>query len=141
MVGRSGVICVARVTSQAHSGGMATSPERGRTAPARELPPIRWPHPGWRFLSMVALWLLGLGLAVVVPALIVAPGQTAAPTGDVLLAFAFTLVGALVMAGVGLVFWLRHEDPVATVFGVVPAVAVLIGGIIMMAVKLSGPVH
>ncbi|MFZ5872466.1 MAG: hypothetical protein ACOYXW_18325 [Actinomycetota bacterium] len=117
---------------------MTTPVGRGRHDVERELPPIRWPHPGRVFIALIGVWLLGLMLAVFVPALIVPPGDPTAPTGQVLLAFACTLAGALVMTGVGLVFWRRHEDPVATVFGVVPAIAVVAGGVVMMATKLTG---
>lgn len=113
-------------------------PTRSRPRQERELPPIRWPHPGKAFLALVAVWLVGLLLAVFVPALIVPPGQRTGQVGEVLLAFAFTVAGALVMTAVGLAFWRRHEDPVATTFGIVPAIAVTAGGIIMVATKLTG---
>lgn len=89
-------------------------------------------------LLLIGLWTLGLLLAVFVPALIVAPTAGQAPTGRVLLALGCTLAGAAIMAGVGLTFLRRHEDPVATAFGVVPAITVTIGGMIMAATKLTG---
>jgi hypothetical protein len=117
---------------------MSTPTNRARHEPERELAPIRWPHPGWAFLALLGVWLVGLMLAVFVPALIVPPGENTAPTGDVLLALGCTFLGAMVMLGVGLAFWRRHEDPVATTFGVVPAIAVIAGGVIMAATKLTG---
>jgi hypothetical protein len=77
-------------------------------------------------------------LAVFVPALIVPPAQSVAPTGEVLAAFGCTLVGALIMATVGFLFLRRHDEPVGTAFGVVPAITVTIGGLIMAATKLTG---
>lgn len=106
--------------------------------PDRALPRIRWPHPGWPILSLIGVWLLGLVLAVFVPALIVPPTERQAPAGEVLLALGCTIAGAAVMAGVGLTFLRRHEDPVATAFGVVPAMTVTAGGLIMAATKLTG---
>jgi hypothetical protein len=89
-------------------------------------------------LALIGLWVVGMLIAVFVPALIVPPSQDTAPTGEVLLALGFTFLGALVMLAVGLVFWRRHEDPVATAFGAVPAIAVVAGGLIMAATKLTG---
>jgi hypothetical protein len=109
-----------------------------RRSQPRANAPIRWPHPGWPVLSLIGIWVLGLLLAVGVPALIVSPGAQHAPNADVFLAFGCTLAGALVMTGVGLAFLRRHEDPVATAFGIVPAIAVTVCGLIMMATKLPG---
>jgi hypothetical protein len=117
---------------------MATETGPRKHSQDKALAPIRWPHPGRPTLTLIALWTVGLLLAVFVPALIVAPTEGRAPTGEVLLALSCTLVGAAVMAGVGFTFLRRHEDPVATAFGVVPAITVTIGGLIMAATKLTG---
>lgn len=109
----------------------------GSHDPEPVMAPVRWPHPGRAVLVLIGVWMVGLALAVVVPALIVPPGAATAPTGDVLLALVSTVVGAAVMIGVGLVFLRRHEDPVATAFGVVPGVTLIAGGLIMAATKLS----
>lgn len=101
------------------------------------MPPVRWPHLGRAVLGLIAVWLVGLVLAVVVPALIVPPGAATAPTGDVVLALVSTVLGAAIMIGVGLVFLRRHEDPVATAFGVVPGITLIAGGLIMAATKLN----
>ena len=116
---------------------MTTPSGTSRHAPDRALPPIRWPHPGWQTLALILLWLVGMLVAVFVPALIVPPSQPSAPTDQVLLALGCTFLGAAIMFAVGIVFWRRHEDPVATAFGVVPAIAVGVGGLIM-AVMSNG---
>jgi hypothetical protein len=116
-----------------------TSPTgASRHSADRAVPPIRWPHPGWPTLTLIGVWVLGMLLAVFVPALIVPPTERQAPTGQVLAALGCTIAGALIMVGVGLAFLRRHGDPVATAFGVVPGIAVTIGGLILAATKLTG---
>jgi hypothetical protein len=117
---------------------MASESGSSRHGQDKALAPIRWPHPGWKTLSLIGLWMVGGLLAVFVPALIVPPTAGRAPTGEVLAALSCTLAGAAVMAGVGFTFLRRHEDPVALAFGVVPAITVTIGGLIMAATKLTG---
>ena len=100
--------------------------------------PIRWPHPGAATLVLIGVWVLGMLLAVFVPALIVPPSQESAPMGQVLTALGCTFLGALVMIGVGIAFMRRHDEPVATAFGVVSGITVFVGGLIMAATKLTG---
>lgn len=103
----------------------------------RAMAPIRWPHPGRATLGLVGVWVLGMLVAVFVPAVVVPPTATTAATGAVLLAFTFTLLGAAIMIATGWMMHRRHDEPLAWAFGLVPAITVVVGGIIMVAAKLA----
>jgi hypothetical protein len=111
--------------------------EESRQSPERAMPPIRWPHPGRTTLALIGVWVLGMLLAVFVPALIVPPGVSSAEVGPVLLAFGCTVAGSLVMVAVGWLLHRKYDEPLAWSFGLVPAITVTVGGIIMMATKLG----
>lgn len=100
--------------------------------------PFRRPHADKLVLALIVVWILGMILAIFVPALIVPPSGGEATVGEVLLALGFTLAGAAVMIGVGFVFMRRYRDPVATAFGFLSGVTVTLGGLIMAATKLTG---
>ncbi|GAB2690540.1 hypothetical protein GCM10027194_26100 [Thalassiella azotivora] len=98
------------------------------------MPPMHWPHPTAGVLALIGLWVAGMLLAVLVPAVLVPPGEAAAaPGGEVALAFGCTVLGALVMAAVGMLLYRRTHQPLAWAFGAVPAVTVVIGGAIIAA--------
>lgn len=118
------------------SWGTPNHPDPAPEPGERALAPVRWPHPGWPTLLMIGVWFLALLLAVLVPAIIVPPTETEAPGSKVLLAFACTVVGAAVMAIVGVVLHRWHNSPLAWSFGLVPAIAVTVGGMIMAMTKL-----
>lgn len=104
----------------------------------RNFPPIRWPHPEPVVLVLLFVWVLALLLAVFVPALIVPPGADGAETSDVWLAFSCTVVGAVIMTVVGLLLYRRTREPIAAAFAVVPSFTVLVGGVIVVATKITG---
>ena len=108
-----------------------------RHAPERAMAPIRWPHPGSGTFMLIGVWVLGMLIAVFVPALIVPPGAQEAPTGEVFAAFACTVAGAAVMIGAGWRLHRKYDEPLAWSFGLVPGVTVVVGGIIMAATKLA----
>ena len=120
------------------SWGSPLPPEPPPEGDERAVAPVRWPHPGWPTLAMIGVWVLGGLLAVFVPALIVAPTEQNPDGARVLLAFSCTVAGALVMAAVGWVLHRWHGEPLAWSFGVVPAIAVFIGGIVMAGAKYYG---
>ena len=72
------------------------------------------------------------------PALIVGPGEQTAPAGQVWTAFACTVLGAIVMMLAAAVMYRHSGDWADAVWGVVPAVSVIVGGVILTATKLSG---
>lgn len=120
---------------------MATPPSTRTGRPdhsdQRAQPPIRWPKLDSRSLGLVALWAIGLAVAILVPAAFVSPTAKNPATGDVVLAFGSTLLGAAVMIGVATVLWRRMKDPSVMVMGIVPAVAVVAGGVILAATKIG----
>jgi hypothetical protein len=88
---------------------------------------------------MVALWVAGLLVALAVPALVVSPGAQTAPTGRIWLAFAVTVTGAAMMLAAVLALYRRVRDSSVLTLGVVPAVAVVAGGIILAVTKIYPP--
>ncbi len=103
----------------------------------RAQPPIRWPHPKKASLGIAAVWAVGLVVALVIPAMIVGPGQQDASTSAVWTAFSVTFVGAAIMLAASAVLFRRTKDVGALVMGGVPAVAVVAGGVIIAASKLT----
>lgn len=87
---------------------------------------------------MAVIWVLGLLIALVVPALIVPPSATHPDVGRTWFAFLFTVIGAGIMVTVSLVQYRRKRDGAILTLGTVSAVAVLLGGIILVATKLGG---
>jgi hypothetical protein len=100
--------------------------------------PIRWPRPDRFTLGLIAVWVVGLIIALAVPALIVPPTARHPSTGQTWFAFAFTLLGALIMLTASVVQYRRKRDPSVFTLGGVSAVAVILGGIILVATKLGG---
>ncbi len=100
-------------------------------------PPLRWPHPDRTTLLLVGTWVLGVLTALFVPALVVAPGATSAPSDKVWLAFSITVVGALVMFACSVGLWRRSRESAVLVMGTVPSLTCLAGGVIMAATKLT----
>lgn len=100
--------------------------------------PIRWPHPDRTGVALAGLWLVGLLTALAVPALIVMPGDMNASQGHVWLAFACTVVGAVVMIGASWALFHHRRDFALAVWGFVPSLTVLGGGAIMTATHLTG---
>jgi nitrate reductase gamma subunit len=104
----------------------------------RAQPPIRWPHPDRSTVGLIAVWAVGVIVALFVPALFVAPTAKNPPTGDVMLALGSTLVGSAIMIGVAMLLWRRKADSSILLMGLVPAVSCVAGGIILAASKLNG---
>ena len=100
--------------------------------------PIRWPHPTGAAVALVALWIVGLALALFVPAAIVSPMARTAPSGHVWTAFAVTILGSAVMIGAASLLWRRTGDAAFFIMGAVPAFATIAGGAIFAASKLTG---
>lgn len=113
---------------------MAGAGERAQ----RAQPPLRWPQPDRQSVLIVGVWVLGLILALLVPALIVGPTELTAPAGQVWTAFGCTVVGAIVMLLAAAALYRHSGDWADLVWGVVPAVSVIVGGVIFTATKLSG---
>jgi peptidoglycan/LPS O-acetylase OafA/YrhL len=100
--------------------------------------PIRWPRPDRRTIVLAAVWLVGLLVALVVPAFIVSPTARNPSAGQAWLAFAFTMLGAGVMLAASMVHYRRKRDASVLTLGGVSAAALVLGGIILVATKLPG---
>jgi hypothetical protein len=110
----------------------------GPTGDDRAQAPIRWPRPDRGSVVLGAIWVIGLLIALVVPALIVPPSATNPNVGRTWFAFLFTVIGAGIMIGVSLVQFRRKRDGSILTLGTVSAIAVFLGGIILVATKLGG---
>jgi predicted membrane channel-forming protein YqfA (hemolysin III family) len=122
---------------------MATAhlPDSQQTAeqPAeRAQPPIRWPHLVRSSVPTIALWALGLLVALLVPAMIVPLSQKTATVSAAWTAFSFTVLGAAMMIAATSWHFLRTRDSGILLLGLVPGVAVVLGGIMLATVKTLG---
>src|SRR3954468_176511 len=73
--------------------------------------PIRWPHPDRLTLALIVVWVVGLIIALAVPALIVPPTAQHPSTGQTWFAFSFTLIGVVIMLVASVVHYRREHDP------------------------------
>jgi hypothetical protein len=110
----------------------------GSSSQNRAQAPIRWPRPDGITLVLIAIWVVGLLIALAVPALIVPPSATNPNVGRTWFAFLFTVIGAAIMLGVSLTQFRRTRDGTTLTFGSVAAITVFLGGIILVATKLGG---
>ena len=69
----------------------------GPSEDERAQAPIRWPRPDRFTLGLIAVWVIGLVIALAVPATIVPPTARHPSTGQTWFAFLFTVIGALIM--------------------------------------------
>lgn len=112
--------------------------DTGPTADGRAQAPIRWPRPDRFTLVIGAVWVLGLLIAIAVPALIQSPNAKNPQVGTTWFAFLFTALGAGIMLVCSLVQWRRKRDGSVLALSGVAAAAVFLGGIILVATKLGG---
>jgi hypothetical protein len=110
----------------------------GPSSENRAQAPIRWPRPDRGSIVLGAIWVVGLLVALAVPALIVPPNATNPDVGRTWFAFLFTVIGAGIMLVVSLLQFLRKRDGSILTVGSVAAVSVFLGGIILVATKLGG---
>lgn len=100
--------------------------------------PIRWPRPDGFTLGLLVVWVVGFIIALAVPALIVPPTARHPAVGQTWIAFAFTLIGALIMLTSSTLHYRREREISVLTLASVCAIAVVIGGIILVATKLGG---
>jgi hypothetical protein len=96
---------------------------------------VRGFRPSRPTLVLAAVWVVGLLIAVAVPAAIAPPNESSPGAGRLWLAFAFSALGAGVMLTVAALVYRRTKDAAALVLGAVPAVSVILGGLILVATK------
>jgi hypothetical protein len=110
--------------------------QQGLVPEGRAQAPIRWPRPDRPTVVYTGMWVLGLLVALIVPAIIVPPNERNPPAGQIWLAFAFTAVGAVIMILAASRLWRSQREPVVMVMAAVPAFAVIVGGLILAFTKL-----
>lgn len=110
----------------------------GPTGENRAQAPIRWPRPDRGSVLIGVVWVIGLLVALIVPALIVPPSATNPNVGRTWFAFLFTVIGAGIMLVASLVQFRRKRDGAIFTLGSVSAISVFLGGIILVATKLGG---
>lgn len=115
----------------------STRPPRPEDTEARAQAPIRWPHLNPFALGMIALWAVGVLVALALPATIVSPTATNPPTGDVWLALGCTVLGAAIMMVAVSLLWRRVRDGGLFVLGMVPAFVCIAGGAMLAAAKIG----
>jgi len=100
--------------------------------------PIRWPRPDRTTVTLIATYVIGLIIALVVPALIVPPRSLHPQVGRAWFAFLFTVIGVAIMMVSALMHYRRERDATVLTLATVSAISVFLGGIILVAVKLGG---
>jgi hypothetical protein len=121
-------------TTSAHGSQQTAEPPAERAQP-----PIRWPRPNRSSLLTIAFWALGLLVALLIPAMIVPPGQKTASVSAAWTAFSFTVLGAAMMIAATSWHYLRTKDSGILLLGLVPGGSVILGGIMLATVKILGP--
>jgi hypothetical protein len=96
--------------------------------------PIRRPHARPLTVVLWFAWLIGVGLGVVVPALLSPPDQTG--SGHIRTAMVFSVAGVLVMAFTGFVLYVRTKEVGVLLLTVVPSIVVIIAAFALMGMKL-----
>jgi cytochrome bd-type quinol oxidase subunit 2 len=109
----------------------------GSTGEDRAQPPIRWPRPDRFTHTLGAVWIVGLVIALVVPALIVPPNSAHPSVGRTWFAFLFTAIGVAIMLTCSLLEWRRKRDGMVLTLFATAAIALFLGGIILVAAKLA----
>src|SRR5919199_3107362 len=82
----------------------------GHAEEERAQAPIRWPRPDRFTLLLIVVWLVGLIIALAVPALIVPPNERHPSTGQTWFAFLFTVIGAVIMLTVSTLHYRRERE-------------------------------
>jgi hypothetical protein len=103
----------------------------------RAMAPIRWSRPDNVTVTAAAMWVVGLVIALVVPALIVPPGSRTAEPSRVWTAFAISVVGAALTLGATAYHVRKKGDSAILILGMVPAFSAVVGGIIFATTMLS----
>jgi len=100
-------------------------------------PAIRWPRPSAPSLAYVTLWAVGGLVSLVVPLLIVPVGTASTSAASAWTAYAFTVLGAVIMLVAASLLFRRTKEAGLFIVGSIPAVVMVIGGVIMVTVKLT----
>ncbi len=114
-----------------------TSDRRDQHQDDRAQAPIRWPRPDGTTVTAVVMWLVGLAVALLVPAAIVPPGSETAEPSRIWTAFAVSVVGAAITLGATVFHVRKKGDSAVLILGLVPAFSAVVGGVIFASTMLS----
>ena len=99
--------------------------------------PIRWPRPAASTIVILLVWIVGVIVGILGPALVVSPGAGSISTATALLGFGINVVGFLIMVVTGVLLYRRERDGGLMVFTIVPSGAVLLSGMVMLGTKMQ----
>jgi hypothetical protein len=108
---------------------------RPGTPENRAQAPIKWPHLSALTIGCIVAWVVGLLVALISPAFIVAPNETTAPPAQLWAAFGLTVLGAAIMLAAVAVLYRRFHEPLLLVMGAIPAFTVILGGVLLVTTK------
>lgn len=97
----------------------------------------RWPKPDALSMVLFALWVVGILVSTVVPALIVPPTSTDPEPTRVGLAFLASMVGVGIFVAAGVAMYRHLKTQSVLVFALVPAVSIVSGAFILTATLLA----
>ncbi len=124
-------------TSRSTSTSPASTSTGHGATDNRAQAPIRWPKPDGTTITALVLWVVGMVVALAVPALLVPPSSTTATPSEVWTAFTISVVGAVIVLGATGFHFRRKGDAAVLILGLVPAFATVCGGIIFATTILS----
>src|SRR3954451_21823506 len=110
----------------------------GPTGQNRAQAPIRWPRPDAGSVVLGAIWVIGLRIALAVPALIGPPNATRPDVGRTWFALLFTVLGAGIMLVVSMLQFRRKRDGAILTLGTVSAISVFRVGTTLVPGRLGG---
>ena len=113
----------------------SAAPQHGHHAPAPA--PIRWPRPAAATVLLLLLWVVGLVVGILGPALVVTPGAATVPTSMAMGALGLNVLGFAIMVVAGVLLFRRHREGGLMVFTIVPSGAVLMSGLVMLGTKMQ----
>lgn len=123
--------------------GRSTTPphsaphERRAGAAERTVPTRRWPRPEPLTVVLLLVWLVGIGVATIVPWQIVPPTADDPDPADVWIAAGVSSLGVLIFAGAGIAEYVRTKNKSVLTWALIPGVAIGAGVLIFTATLLA----
>jgi hypothetical protein len=103
----------------------------------RALAPAKWPKPSRGTVIALAIWVVGVLLAGIVPLVLLgANPYEAAPGGRIVVGLVFTLVGSLVMVFSAYLLYRKSGSIGAAILAFVPSFVFATLGILMTTMKV-----
>ncbi|WP_337060436.1 hypothetical protein [Kineococcus sp. G2] len=103
----------------------------------RAVAPVRWSRPSTGTVVALVVWLVGLVVGALVPALLLGfdPYQSASGT-QVAIAMGFTVLGALIMVLSAYLLYRKSGSIGAAILAFVPSFVLVVLGVLMATTKL-----